>query len=195
YLEMSMHLTGIMSPFVGHGIELGDITVYNFNGDEITAGYSLQWYRVNPFTYEETLIFGATNPLYITTYQDVGYYLMVKVTGDEVNIGGMMKIYNWDTVKIMNKGYVTNDTTLGFSIGFDYIIDINDLYDLEIYDMNGNLISIDNVLATADPAVFNIELDLIGVDSIYINLYKPTYTIGQYGEYHDMIGIYVYLLG
>ena len=194
YLEMGMYLTGVMYPFIGHGLNLEDISIYNLDGDLITTGYSLQWYRVNPFTYEEFIIAGATNQSYTTTIGDVGYLMMIKVTGDEVNVGGMMKIYVDDTVKLLNIGYVTNETTSGFSIGFDYIIDINDLYDLVVYDSKGNFIEVLSVTATSDPAVFDIELNLIGVDAIHINLMTNTYMIGEMGEFYNSIGIYAYLL-
>ena len=193
-LDISMFITGTMEPFVGHGLLLEEIYIYNLNGDSIESGYSLQWYRVNPYTYEEILIVGATNPLYVTTTDDLGYYLMVKVSGDEINVGGMIKIYNMETVKIKNYGYVTNETTMGFSIGFDYIVDIDDLSDLTIYSSTGQLIFIDSITATSNPAVFNIELDLIGVDSIYINLEQITYIVCQYNEYYDQIGINVELI-
>ena len=195
YLDMSMFLTGIMSPFVGYGLELGDVTIYNLDGNPVMSGYNVQWYRVNPYTFEEILISGATNHLYVTTSQDIGYYTMVKVFGDEINVGGMMKIYNMETVKIANYGYVTNETSMGFSIGFDYIVDIEDLSMLAVYTMSGQYIEIDSITATSNPAVFDVEVNLIHVDSIHINLVQPTYLLCQYNEFYEQIGIYVDLVG
>ena len=194
YLSYGMDITGIMSPFVGFGLELDDISVYDLDGILIETGLSVQWYRVNPFTFEEFAITGATQMKYITKMDDLGYYMMVKVYGDEVNVGGMMKIYNMETVKLFNQGYVTNDTTMGFSIGFDYIIDIDDLNDLIIYDQYGQLVPIHTISATSNPAVFDIELNLIGVYEIYIHLDQPTYVIGEYIYYYNQIGIHVNLI-
>jgi len=194
-LDQSMYLTGIMSPFVGSGLKLEDVTVYNsLNGQIVSGGISLQWYRVNPYTWEETLIPGANQSLYVTTMNDVGYMIMVKVTGDEVNVGGMMKIYSTGTINILNQGYVTNTTNMGFDIGFDYVIDINDLDQLQIYNDFGQMLEIISVTETLIPNVFHIEVDLRGQSSMQIHINNMTWTLGSAQQYYDMIGLYVYLL-
>ncbi len=194
-LDQSMYLTGIMSPFVGSGLKLESVTVYNsLTGQEVSGGISLQWYRVNPYTWEEIMIPGANQPLYVTTMNDVGYMMMVKVTGDEVNVGGMMKIYSQGTINILNRGYVTNTTTTGFDIGFDYMIDINDLDQLQIYNNSGQMLMITSITETSIPNVFHVEVDLRGLSSIQIHINNMTWTLGSEQVYHDMIGLYVYLL-
>ena len=193
-LEQSMFLTGIMNPFVGCGLKLESVTVYNRDGNPVQGGISIQWYRVNPYTWQETPIPGANQALYVTTLADVGYMMMVQVTGDEIKVGGMMRIYTNETINILNRGYVTNMTNIGFDIGFDYLVDIDDLEELQVYNDFGQMLEIISISTTALPNVYHVEVNLIGQSAIQLHLNNMIWTLSSNQTYHDMIGLYIYLL-
>ena len=44
--------------------------------------YNYAWFRVNPTTWDETRIEGATEPTYTPTLEDVGYWLYCEISGD-----------------------------------------------------------------------------------------------------------------
>jgi uncharacterized repeat protein (TIGR02543 family) len=193
-LEQSMYLTGIMNPFVGCGLKLESVTVYNRDGNPVQGGISIQWYRVNPHTWEETPIPGANQSMYVTTLADAGYMMMVQVTGDEIKVGGMMRIYTSEIINILNRGYVTNSTNTGFDIGFDYLVNIGDVEQLQVYNDFGQMLEIISVTATSIPNVFHVEINLVGQSAIQLHLNNMIWTLSSNQIYHDMIGLYVYLL-
>ena len=55
-----------------------EVTKYNIED----GVYNYQWYRRNPNTYEMTAIDGATKRAYTATLDDVGYELIMEITGD-----------------------------------------------------------------------------------------------------------------
>lgn len=65
------------------------------DGSDRTEGLTFQWYRLDPRELETCLpVEGATEPEYRTTFEDIGYRMMLKVTGDESNNGGILHIYS-----------------------------------------------------------------------------------------------------
>ncbi|OHE44660.1 MAG: hypothetical protein A3K26_05465 [Tenericutes bacterium RIFOXYA12_FULL_35_10] len=194
YLDMSMDMDGPMYPFVGYRMELGDISIYDLMGQPITGGYSLQWYRINPYTFEETIIVGATNSVYVTTMSDVGYYLMVEVMGDGVHVGGMMRILVEDSPKIFNEGYITNVTNMGFDIGFLYEISLIELQDIiQIMNAFGGELTYYSIETTATPNVYHVNINLIGVEEMFVSIENQVMIVGQNTEYHMMQGLYAYV--
>ncbi len=191
YLDMGMWITEIMYPFVGYGLELSAVSIYTLDDVQVNGGYTLQWYRINPYTFEETAILGETNPIYITTMDDVGYFIMLEVKGDGVHAGGMMRILIEDTVKLMNPGFIANETNIGFDIGYLYEISLAELEDIIfITDQNGNPIAYTSIEETATPNVYHVNINLIGVDEIAVYIENSVMIVGQPSEYHMMEGLY-----
>ncbi|PKK96679.1 MAG: hypothetical protein CVV58_05130, partial [Tenericutes bacterium HGW-Tenericutes-3] len=194
-LDYGMFLTGIMAPFVGYGLELSPLNILDFNGDPVFNCYTLQWYRVNPVTFEMIEIVGATQHTYQTTTADIGYLIMVEAKGDNINAGGVQRIFAQDTVVIQNQGYISSASTAGFYLGFDYIVDLEDLDNLVIYDQNWVIIEDFEITQTSNPAVYYISCDLRGTDSINVTLTTLIYVVGEnqvefdyfsYGVYADI---------
>lgn len=52
-----------------------------------------KWYRRNPYTYEETLIEGATGEYYTLSTEDVGYDVIAETCGDGVHLDFMIRDY------------------------------------------------------------------------------------------------------
>ncbi len=47
-LDQSMYISGVMSPFIGYGLELTGVTIRNaVDNSEVLGAYTIQWYRVN----------------------------------------------------------------------------------------------------------------------------------------------------
>ena len=113
------------SLFVGAGIVLRNCLPYvekikedgdNENFDEKSPYFVYEWYRRNPYTYEMTLIQGATGFEYTPTIEDVGYEIVKVVTGDNQNLGfygahtdGIVKMPIEASIEYFdNNGFVLN---------------------------------------------------------------------------------------
>ena len=182
-LDESMYLTGVMFPYVGHGLYIDDVVVYTTANVEVIGGISYQWYRLNPNTFETILIVGETDQLYITTMEDVGYYIMVKVIGNGITVGGYMQILSMSTVQLLNKAIVTDLNGSGFTLSFEYDVTMADLAYLKIYNQEYAEITPVNITPTADPSVYQISLDMLGATELHLEIQTPVWVLG-----HDMFG-------
>lgn len=194
YLDMSMVNTGVMYPYVGYGILLEDVTIYDLMGVVVTGGYTINWYRVNPYTFELTTIAGEHNHIYTTTLADVGQYLMVEVLGDGIKAGGFMRLLIDQMTKIHNKGFVQNVTNRGFDIGFEYQISLEMLEDLlEVRNINGEIIPYYSIETTGIDYVYHVNINLYHVSEIYIEVKNNAIITGGVDEYHMGEAIYTYI--
>jgi hypothetical protein len=182
-LDEGMYLTGTMFPYVGHGLYIDDVTVYTTENVEVFGGISYQWYRLNPNTFEAILIVGETDQLYITTMEDVGYYIMVKIIGDGVTVGGYLQILSMSPVQLLNRAMVTDLNASGFTLSFEYDVTMSDLAFLKIYNQEYAEITPINITPTADPAVYQISLDMLGATELHLDIQTPVWILG-----HDMFG-------
>lgn len=165
-LEESLWISGTMVPFVGRGLK-ASFTVTKFGetvGDpDVTftdEHMTYQWYRVNPVSYELTEISGATNLTYITTEADVGYELLIRATGDGVNVGGYAQVMShWDTV-LQNNSYISNISGTGFTLNLYKTVDGLGISDLSLTDKNGAPVTITGVTQGANGAIYNISATL-----------------------------------
>ncbi len=183
-IDMSMWITDISQPFVGYGLLLDYVGIFTLDDQEIEDGYTLQWYRVNPYTFTETLISGATSSTYITTEDDLGYYLLLEIKGDEEIVGGMLRILIDVTTKVMNDAYVMNETNLGFDIAFTYEVSLEELE--EIMMIYGGFLSepqIDSITETEIPNVYHVSIDLTDYDSVQVYIENMVMIAGIYDEY------------
>jgi hypothetical protein len=163
FLDESMFLTGVMFPWVGRGLE-ASFTVRKLEDDsDVEGGISLQWYRVNPATFELIPIQGATNPLYVTTQADVGgYHLLVRATGDGVKVGGFQQVVSFGGVLIPNRSYATHFSATGFRLILHRGVPSLAPEDLTLSYWDDDLmttveIPIDSVTPVGSNAVFRID--------------------------------------
>lgn len=115
-LDESMFLTGVMAPWVGRGLQVSYVVKKLSDGEVVNGGLSYQWCRVNPVTYEATLIPGADSLLYATTNADLGYKLLVKATGNETTVGGFYQMMSSSNIVSPNKCQVANQVVTGFTL-------------------------------------------------------------------------------
>ena len=97
--------------------------------------YRYQWYRIDPVTYEETPITGATDSVYTPTYSDVGYMLAKEFRGDDEHCSFYRRFYLGEVALPVLVGfeYIGDD---GFVLNTDYAIpnpQESFVYDLEYY--------------------------------------------------------------
>jgi uncharacterized repeat protein (TIGR02543 family) len=192
-IDMGMWITGVMMPFVGYGLVLDEVGVFNlYTNEQVFDCYTLQWYRVNPYTFEKILITGETEHTYITQPADIGYYLMVEVKADEVKAGGLMQILIDETVKLFNEGFVNNVTNTGFDIGFEYALTLQQVTDMmRIYDTRGNEIMPVAITSTSTPYVYHVEIDFGGHYLFNVYVANEVMIAGMPSEYHMMEGFYI----
>lgn len=150
-LDESMTISGTMVPWVGRGLE-ASFEIKKLADDSVVDSVypSYQWYRINPLTYEMTLINGATNLNYITTPADVGYGFIIRATGDETNIGGFAQIISTPYTLIPNKAYISDVTATGFTLNLYQGVDSLSISDLILTDKDSNPISITGVTPIGD---------------------------------------------
>lgn len=112
--------------------------------DEVTytvadGVYRYSWFRRNPHTWELTAIDGADKPTYTATLEDVGYELVLMVTGDNMHCGFMRLFvmggdYNNESIVSIPVGfsfdYMGND---GFVLNTDYVLPENCAFTLKSY--------------------------------------------------------------
>lgn len=165
-LDESVHISpeGIMVPFVGRGLE-ASFTVTRYVYDDSTEVYTdenmtYQWYRVNPASYEMSAINGATNLTHITTEEDVGYHLLIRATGDNINVGGFMQILASGGIVIPNKAFISNITDSGFTLNLHKAINNLEIEDLILDDYNGDEVVITSVTKGPNDAIYHIEANI-----------------------------------
>ena len=188
YVEMSMWLTGMMFPFVGSALNLDSVTIFTVDGIEVEDAYTVQWYRVNPYTFAETLIPNATDHMYITTLSDVGYYMMFEVKGDGINAGGMMREIIQVPIKVFNHGQITSATNMGFDISFAYQVSIQELNDyLNIKDGFNQDIEILSITPTDKPYTYHVNLVPGYYYQYIVSMETDFMVLGSVGEYQFMM--------
>ena len=174
-------------PYVGCAFELiGNVVDLDWNYIEYPP-LQYSWYRVNPYTYEMIEILGETDSVYITTYDDVGYYIFGRISGDEITVGGYVHMTSWYTIQVYNPVYATNRTDEGFTLHFGYAIRLEDLEDfLMIKTEWGDEVSF-NVYETDVDYIFIIACDLTGIDRLELSLDSYFWKLGFYNKEHHVM--------
>jgi hypothetical protein len=174
-MDESMYLTGIMSPWVGRGIETSFGVKSLTDGSVIKDGLTYQWYRINPVTYESTPIPQATDTFYITKMEDVGYKLSIKATGNETTVGGFQQIMSNQVTDVPNKAFVNQLSYGGFDLNLYYSVPSLSVSELELRDKDYNLVEINSVInGNSSSATYHINATLIDALSPY-SLYNKTF--------------------
>ena len=183
-MDGSMYLTGVMMPEYGFGLEVS-ATIYDRDlATYIEDALIYEWYRVNPYTYEMTLIEGANESLYITTFEDVGYIILARIKGDGISADGYVQLLSWETVKVMNKTRLLSYSTTGFTLEFSHLFDPTDLEDLIIFDENYNVLTIIDIIPTMNPHVFEFVVDLSESSHVSLQLMNDTWVMVKDDQYH-----------
>ena len=103
---------------------------------QVSSGYyRYNWYRIDPNTYEETRIEGATDSTYTPTFADAGHILVKEICGDEEHCSFYYRFYFGQVAICVQASpdYVGPD---GFVLNTDYVIPNPEnafVYDLEYY--------------------------------------------------------------
>jgi hypothetical protein len=160
-LDESMFITGIMAPNIGRGLQAGFTVKKLSDGSDVVGALAYQWYRLNPASFEMTLIPSATNLTYITTEADAGYLTLIKATGDGVNAGGFVQIYSSMANVISNKATVSNVSNGGFTLNlYKSLTGGLTVADLKLVDKDAAPITINSVTAGANLAIYNVGATL-----------------------------------
>ncbi len=155
-IDQGMFITGVMSPFIGCGIDVS-FTVRKLVDDTPVTGFlTYQWYRVNPATYEMTPIAGATNLRYITTPADAGYMLAIRATSDGVNVGGYCQLMVMSRNINPNNTYSSNVSNTGFTINLFKSVSNFTSNDFVLYDKDQNVVPVTSVTQGQNAAIYNV---------------------------------------
>ena len=122
--------------------------------------YRYSWYRRNPNTGEMTKIEGANTTEYTPTVDDLGYQVVIVVTGDDEHVSFMSTI-NFQLVQLPLECSVEYMDKTGFTLNSAYVLPnpsknllITDLDDWEMKSFA------DGSLTTLKPGQYTVELDL-----------------------------------
>ena len=163
-LDESAWITGTMVPFVGRGLEASfTSTKYVQDADNevyTDENMTYQWYRVNPVSFELIAINGATALTYITTEADAGYHLLIRATGDGVNVDGYAQILTRNEIVLSNQAFVSNVTNNGFTLNLYKSINSLTAGDLTLFDNQGAPVVISSVTPGANNAIYHIAATL-----------------------------------
>jgi hypothetical protein len=167
FLDESMYLSGVMTPWVGRGLSTS-VTVRKLSDETgVTGGLTYQWYRVNPATYEMAAIPDSTKLTYTTTQADLGYLLAMRATGDEVNAGGFIQIMSGTQTVMANLAYVSNVSSDGFTLNLNKTVSSLSAYELILYDKTYTPVALNSVTQGANSAICNIVAALDTAKSPY----------------------------
>jgi len=183
--------TGVMMPFAGFAIYDVYGLASNWSSGEsvdVSQWVTIRWYRVDPVTFQMTLIPDATGSAYITTAADAGYYIAFRAEGDGVHVGGYLQRIIQTEVALMNRAYITDATAEGFVIHLEHTVDGMNVADFTIYDQDGIEVPIASVVAL-DGANYVVTFAASGITTGYGISYSEgswavAFQMGFGGMYH-----------
>ena len=83
---------------------------------------------------------------------------------------------------------------MGFDIGFLYEISLIELQDIiQIMNAFGGELTYYSIETTATPNVYHVNINLIGVEEMFVSIENQVMIVGQNTEYHMMQGLYAYV--
>ncbi|MFU8786944.1 MAG: bacterial Ig-like domain-containing protein [Candidatus Izemoplasmataceae bacterium] len=185
-LDESVYISDIMVPFVGRGLEFSIGAISLEDGESVADSLLIQWYRVNPMTFELILIDGANDFVYITKDADIGHYLLVRAYGDGESSGGYLQMISyWGVLKPI-QGYVTDLSDDGFTLILDYDIALN-MEELFLQDENFENIADQFVITYVAPGIYEFTGDLKEVEALFIYLENASIVLVEAdGDQHMM---------
>lgn len=156
-LDESMFLTGVMAPWVGRGLQSSFTVKKNIDNSEVDSGLTYQWYRVNPMTFERTLIPGADRLFYATTTADVGHKMLVVATGNQTTVGGFYQMLSGWEIVVPNKCYVSEPSSTGFILNLYQDVAKLDTGDLILRDKDYVQVPVTAVSKSKTNGIFAIS--------------------------------------
>ena len=99
--------------------------------------YRYKWYRMNPNTWEMTLVEGANASSYETSMDDCGYMLVMEITGDDEHCS-LLHRRNFGMILLpveASLAYVGND---GFVLNTNYVVPVNAFTYNNEFSFNGD---------------------------------------------------------
>ena len=182
-------------PYVGVEATSTDATVTleyenNYTEQQILDSFKYKWYRRNPNTYETIQIPGADGPTYIPTLEDVGYYLVSTVSGDDVITSFCVEDQSENIVKfpvycsfdyldtdglILNTSHVIPSYSTSLSLGYE---DWEDGYRLLPYAME----SVEEVMPGQYKMRGNIDFSSFYLLVLYQGGNSPVRLVAKYGD-------------
>ena len=185
FIDESMFISGVMSPFVGRGLMIDPPTVWNLETSENVYGFvTYQWYRINPYTFETTLILGATSDTYITGPEDIGYLTMVRITGDEINVGGYLQIISHTETKVPVDYYISEQTESGFTIVFSHLMTLSDVESMTLSNGFDALIPT-SIVQGDNQATYHFTVDLSTTSELYVFGEGSSWLLYDLDQYYD----------
>lgn len=190
-LDESMFLTGVMAPWVGRGLQVSYIVKNLSDGSVVGGGLTYQWYRVNPVTFDKTLIPGADSLLYATTTADIGHKMLIVATGNQTTVGGFYKMMSGSNIVSPNKCYVSNQTTSGFTLNLFMDVTKLDTVDLILRDKEYVVVPVTAVSKSETNGIFHISAAMSLDKSPYYLQNKSDFwkicTEMIFGPMHDLM--------
>ena len=121
--------------------------------------YRYSWYRRNPNTGEMTKIEGANTTEYTPTVDDLGYQVVIVVTGDDEHVSFMSTI-NFQLVQLPLECSVEYMDSTCFTLNSAYVLP-NPSKDLLIEDQNDWIMKpfVDGSLTTLKPGQYTVEME------------------------------------
>ncbi len=159
-LDESMWITGVMTPYVGRGLEASFSVAKLDDNSPVNNALTYQWYRVNPATFEFIKIDGATDTKYITTKNDASYLLAIRATGDNVKAGGFTQVFSGSTNIHQVKVYATNVSEGGFKLNFYNLLNDIDTSYFSLVDNEYLPVKINSITKEENAAVYSIAAPL-----------------------------------
>jgi hypothetical protein len=198
-LDESMFHTGIMIPYLGRGL-MASVTVKKLpDYAVINGGLTYQWYRVNPASFEMTAIPNADSVFFVTKEQDLGYFLLMRATGDDVNVGGFLQIMSSSPTIAPNKAFVSDVSLSGFQLNLFKSVNLLTVSDLMLADKNFNDVPITSVTKGSNNAIYSVTAALNNSNSPYRIMNKSDFwslvTVMEQGPHQmTMPGVEIHLL-
>lgn len=171
--------TGVMMPFVGFQIYDVSASAITYSGDQtvdVSSYITFEWYRVDPVTFELTLIPGASGTVYTTTMDDVGHYIAFRAVGDGIHVDGFLQQMIQTQVSMMNMGYVSDATSNGFTLHLEHSVQGLDDEHFTIYDQDGVPLVIESIVASNSGASYQVTF----ANSTVTTSYGISYTEGNW---------------
>ncbi len=142
--------TNVMMPFAGFAIYDVYVCASNWSSGEsvdVSQWVTIRWYRVDPVTFQMTLVPDVVGSEYITSSADAGYYIAFRAEGDGVHVGGYLQRIIQTEVSLLNPGYVSEASTDGFILHLYYAVDGMNPANFTIYDQDGIPLTLASVVA------------------------------------------------
>ena len=121
--------------------------------------YRYKWYRRNPNSGEMKLIEGVNDREYTPTHEDVGYQIVLEVTGDDVHVSAQ-STFNFQLIQLPLECSVEYMDNTGFVLNSEYVLPDPEKNLLFAQDWSEeNMKPFEGSLTTLKPGQYSVEMD------------------------------------